>query len=571
MLNRLGNVCHYDRPAQLQLNYSNTGRAAGEVEVSAGGDGYNGVDSLLSDGLKPGLNSWTLPVTEYSYSTTFKLSGAVTQEGSARTESMATENDTVVLALSPRRGHFDYLGGYKMTGKPGDVRVNHPPDLGNLPDRWWSYLGQDVVILHDLPALKLEAAAEAALLDWTRAGGNLVLASNGDPAEYRGSLWEPLLPCRIGGLLPGLSGLRVTLRPDARRLGAPGGAPQAARVACGAGSITLVTLPVTGPEALGKAAAKFWGELLADTAGARWLREAQNNSHRLSMLPELPPPASTALAFYLAAYVLVAVPGVYAFLRRRDQVLRLIVAVPALAVAFAGGAYLFNSWGRGRETVLRQLGVAWGVSGDPQVVADHTDVLFSPRAQSFSLPYPDRALMRPDSQMSGRNAPPHRLECRGREWNFSRESVPQWGVSRWRSLSLHTLPGAVSVRSVRTSHNHWTLHLENRTGWTLHGVRWGPSLADLSPPFEVPPGTLKLAMDHDPLWANFDQLAGDTPELKGENSSEVRSALEPLVGGHPVLLAWVSDELFASFRPRGLEARSVRHTLLAIRESRSNP
>ncbi|MCA9796869.1 MAG: hypothetical protein KC910_33900, partial [Candidatus Eremiobacteraeota bacterium] len=167
-----------------------------------------------------------------------------------------SERDLLMLILAPKGTEFGYLGGFESLKEDGEnykrqVFMNRPQALTALPERWFSYDMHNLVILHDLPALNLEQRAQQAMLDWTVAGGTLVLVSNGSPGEYRGSLFESVAPLAgktsvEAGRLPLISG---EVRGEV--LQELDGHPLLVRRSLGLGQVFLVTAPITEGTALG--------------------------------------------------------------------------------------------------------------------------------------------------------------------------------------------------------------------------------------------------------------------------------------------------------------------------------
>ncbi len=161
-----------------------------------------------------------------------------------------------------------------------------------------------------------------------------------------------------------------------------------------------------------------------------------------------------------AIYVLVVIPGIYTYLRRKDQVLRLIVVVPACSVVITGAAYYFNSNGRGKELVVRELGLAWARGGQRQVVLNQTGVLFSPSPTNLSLALNPDTLLRPNSSVQSSNPT---LLCQGDRLSLEAVAVPQWGISRWVGMGIRQLAQPISL-GLKSKDAHWQVSLDNRSG-----------------------------------------------------------------------------------------------------------
>lgn len=538
----LGAVVRYGRPFQLEVELT-------PLDPGLQGDarlvvesGQQEVSSETPVHLGSGPQRVAVPVLSGSYGTRLKLmQGSRTLASlDAVSSSLANDNDLTVLVLSSRKSHFGYLAGYKgqVKGLQGEVRLNQPSRFQGLPDYWWAYLGQDVIVVHDLPSLKLGDAVEAVLLQWVHGGGTLVLVDNGDPAQFQGSPLAPMVQPR-----PAQGGIWW-------------------RRGYGCGQVVQVGAAITSEEVLGgQATRNLWRSILSGPSGLQLRKLSFDHYPKLSLLPELPTPATASLVWYLAVYVLVAVPCIYLYLRRKDQVLRLIVFVPACSLVFSVGAYLFNSLGRGRETLVRRAGIGWLVSGQQRWLLDQTSVLFSPRALSFEIDLPSQAALRPDSQVHPDPAE-HVLVARGRQMSLPRERLRQWGVSRWRSLSLQEFPGPLRFRCHKDG-TRWVVEVENQTGQDLPSALLALDANQLSAPFSIPRGTSQ----HQATLTNtsLEQFLQQPPlEVAAEEATGWRGQLDAL-GWQPSLLIALPGP--ASFDFKGIAPRQLGYSLLLVREA----
>ena len=530
----LGSVVRYSRPFQLEVEMNvldPTVQGEARLVVEAGQDE---VSSEIPLQLSAGLQRVAVPILSGSYGSRVKLyqGSRILASLDALSSSLANDNDLTLLVLSPRKNHFGYLAGYKSEVKnlQGEVRLSQPPRLQGVPDYWWAYLGQDVIVLHDLPSLKLGDRLDEVLLQWVHSGGTLVLVANGDPHQFRGTVLEKFAPV-------------------------PGGARQA----YGAGRVVAVAEAVVSEEVLGGARTRaLWRPILSEQYGDSLRKLCFDHYPKLSMLPELPTPATASLVWYLAIYVLVAVPSIYAYLRRKDQVLRLIVAIPACSLAFSLGAYYFNSLGRGRETLVRRSGIGWMTSGDARWLLDQTSVLFSPRGLGFEIPLPASAALRPDSQVHP-DPSTHLLMVRGGDMVLARERLRQWGVSRWRSLSLQEYPGPLRFEA-RERKGGWELELDNQTGQEFTSAAFALDSGRISPRFSIPRGhsrqvvqtsatSLEAFLEQQPLQVD----AGESGNWKNQLDQRWSS---------PALLIPVASP--ASFEFKGISPRQLGSSLLVV-------
>lgn len=566
----LGDVVRFGRPFLAQIKVTvNDPSLNQECRLQLQSISNELMSSEVPLRLTLGTRSFTMPLVSGNYNTEASVEGIARSLQSRETISsmtMAPDTDYVALTLTPRKNHFAYLGGYKALLQQGEFRLNYPKSLNLLPETWWVYLGQDAIVVHDLPALKLNDSIEQAVLQWTQSGGTLVLVSNLDPQEYRDTAFESWLPLKPGGLSSGQVPKVIGHSSPQNVVLTHEGYPLVLRRRCGNGWVYQVTTPVTTQEALGNAlTSKLWKAIVSDETGLMLRRQVFEGDGRLSILPELPPPATAALAWYLAVYVLVAVPGAYAYLRRKDQVLRLILVIPALSLVFSGGAYYFNTAGRGKELVMRELGLAKLVSGQRVALNDQTSVLFSPAGGQFSIAVPAESLVRPASEYRAQERQ-HTMLCRGNDYSIENERLAQFGVSRWRGLGVHTLAGSVGLQ-FKESKQGLSVEIENSSGLTFPQATLIAERNRCSPYFAIEGGRQSQQIQFgSPTRSIEEVLTQSQARLHQDDIYQLVNQIEALRNGRPIVLALSEDPKFSTLSLRGLAPRIIRSTLLMICE-----
>jgi hypothetical protein len=543
----LGGIIRFGRPYQSQVQLS--------FEQSRS-------DSLLSGGevgtqipveLGPAARQYQFPCWSANYGNSeFTLASRLPINNLNPNQiSIANDMDYLMLALSAQKNALAYLGGYKDLLKNGEVRLNHPSSRTELPELWWTYLAQDAVIVHDLPALRLTPAVEQALLSWTQSGGQLVLVSSLDTQEYRGSAFEVHLPLQPEGVTAGQPPMLVGRHREAEILQSHQGRPLLLRKKYGCGQIFQITASVTQQEALGVArTAELWKQIIVrDADGLRLRRRCFDQQRRLSQLPELPTPATSALAWFLFAYCALVLPSIYFYLRRKDQVLRLIVFVPLVSTLVTIGAYWFNSRGRGKELVQRELGMLFLASGQRQGLLDQSSALFSPSPIRFGARLNESTFLRPDSYI-------HRDETikvsyRGQELRLEEAKLPQWGISRWRGLGLRQSQGWVKLRRVGQQ-----IEVDNGWGKALQGYLLNSQQSSARVDFPV--GRSR----HSLQAASAPESFFDLPE---SDRQALFLTLDDLRTGTTLLLADLGqEEQYRVFQPDLLKPRYLSRTLLVV-------
>ncbi|MCX7935693.1 MAG: hypothetical protein N3A66_10610, partial [Planctomycetota bacterium] len=226
-----------------------------------------------------------------------------------------------------------------------------------LPRRWCAYGGFHAVIWDSGDLALWEEAARQALLDYVAAGGHLVLAAGGNVSQLRSSFLAPLLPAAIeeGGerdaaeilalpsaAAPRLAFARLLPHPRTMVLGAAASsatgwrwstdvreAPLAVRGDYGAGTVTLLAIPLQTPLAYEMArqptsplAQRWYGwlecvlqrpcETLLEQRSDR-LRTIAH--HYLMAAASKPIPSRGRIFAFLLVYLLVSVPLLYILAR----------------------------------------------------------------------------------------------------------------------------------------------------------------------------------------------------------------------------------------------------------------
>ncbi|MBN9416049.1 hypothetical protein ABS71_14960 [bacterium SCN 62-11] len=552
-----GDIVRYGSPFQAEVEISVRSPLQQDAFLEIDG-GRSELTSRTPVKLSQGKHSYALPVGCAQYGQDVRLTGVANVTTSLQ-PSVASDQDYVALTLVPRKNQFSYLGGYKSLLKQGEFRLNQPRRGVELPDLWWTYLGHDAIVLYDLPALKLSDRVEQALIDYTQAGGNLVLVTNTDPQELRGSRLAELGPLQARSFDHGL--LRGQTRAGAEVILRHQNQPLLLLRRHGAGHIWQVTAPIETQDVLGtKVTQSVWQKVLAQQGSLEVRKTFEEFSDRLSVLPELPAPATAALAWYLAGYVLVVVPGIYIYLRRKDQVLRLIVVIPACSLLITSLAYFINSSGRGRELVLRELGTAWVRGGQKEVVLRQQGVLFSPAALRFSLDFPADTLVRP--RYRARDEQPHMLSCRGETLLLEPEKLRQWGLSRWGGLGLRSLSGPISFQA-KEAVGSLKVKIDNQSDLADCQAVVATVAGSCSPPFAIRKGVQEMKID-------LKKLSTLNAELQHQETAEDAGSLDQELQGRRLsgsaLILFVPDGRFAVMHCKGLNPKTIRHTYLVVSE-----
>ena len=471
-----------------------------------------------------------------------------------------SDQDTLALVLAPGGTEFAYLAGYKDLIPGGEFRVNHPPQESPLCHSWWAYLGTDLIVVYDLPKLNLSPEVQEALLDWTRLGGTLVLVSNLDTAEYRGTAFGPFLPLQPQGVdrahgpahLSGelIEGGKVLYRRDGQTLGA-------AR-ALNEGQLILVTAPVVDQKVLGPDATQdLWREVLQlFQDGSPFSRLRFRNLPRLTHPVELPKPSAAGIAWYLVIYVLVVIPLNYWLLRRKDKMLWLIVTLPVISTVIAGLSFAVNAINHGSETVLRELGVAVLPHQSTVAVADHSLMLFSPSSLRFKIEFPRSSYVRPQELDNNGFSPREMHLVNEADSSYYRDfHVPMWSLARFRGTSLHSLNGPIDVRV-----EGLRLAIDNQSGVLVKNCRYYDGRR-MSQSFEVGPGKNSVQMEMKKVL-NPREVIETSPELPSEDMDSLTQEMQGLMASG--LVGWSGDPRLTSGVKLDRGVKHMPQTLLLV-------
>ncbi len=338
---------------------------------------------------------------------------------------------SIAAILSPSEEKFDYLRSLKLevdqnavqaaaaTPPPTPGQPVDPPktswialtDLANLepellPESWAPLASLDTIIVYDLPSLSLTQGQKEALMNWCLRGGRLVLVSDGEPNEYKGTPFESYLPMTPTEVVTddGLTQLVGTLHPKAEALASHAGRPLLLRREALDGKLFLITAPLKELSPLStEQAEKLWRQVLPEApdpaTGNYNSYNPSYNSHSgsnyLRDIPELPRAQAGWLAIYLLTYALIVGPLNLGVLRKKDKMLWSFVTVPVIAVAFAGGAYLINLAGRSSVPVLRELGTLRLKSGETLGHSRSDALFFSPSARRYAIDCDPKVVCQP--------------------------------------------------------------------------------------------------------------------------------------------------------------------------------
>lgn len=573
----LGDKYRSGLPLPLTVNLKNMRAESVDVKVVAqtGSGPHEGPRSETSLTMASGAKhaaQLLLPYGTYSPSVFLEVNGRATTT-TPFSSNYADQQDLLTLLLTPQGTGFDYLGGYSPLLNGGTLVTNRPDGLANLPITWSAYAGHEMIVLQDRPALHLSPAAERALADWVRAGGALVLVSNLDPGEYRGSPLEDLLPLEPEGTRQedARTYLRGQVR-QARVLLAEDGVPLVVAGRREAGQVFLVTTPVLSQDSLGnRLTEQLWAYILHEIkmeASPLRAHRFDDNSNLLSRPPELPMPSAATLSWYLIGYVLLVGPVNYGLLRRKDRMLWIVFTVPLIALAFSVGAYGTNAWSRSSHTVLREVGILHVMAGSRHALLDGNLMIFSPRSRRYELDSPLSCYARPRGSTNpyGYNTTDENdylLEVSPNGIKLKDFSATMWSARHFRTFEVREVPSTVQLKT--------GAQLEVRCPYNLTQA-FVVQPRGVSGPFTVKKDQLlrtkvKATTVHDPPGASgtLAELLKGTLKAGTSWQPEDVDALAQMVQAYePCLVGFTADDVASDLHLKDSGAEHHRLTLVVV-------
>lgn len=288
------------------------------------------------------------------------------------------DNQLLIGAIAAKESDLAFLTKAAGPGIGDRVYVREL-DGTNLPEKADLLQSLDMLAINHAPKEKLTPEQIAAIKSWVEGGGNLLLAGG---AQYAGGagLFADLSPVtvngtqeisdlsgleKLAGQKPNLGKLTVTnaqLKPSAKIMAKSGDLPLIAWQQVGAGKVFYAGYDLSvEPLASWAGNEGLWKRVLTERASATVQKTQFNPGYQLVNLsrtagsfPDLVPSMQTmALAF--GVYVLIAGPGLYLFLRRKNRREWAWALIPATSIVFAAGIFGFGSLERGSGPITQTL------------------------------------------------------------------------------------------------------------------------------------------------------------------------------------------------------------------------
>ncbi|WP_027364826.1 hypothetical protein [Desulfotruncus alcoholivorax] len=345
-------------------------------------------------------------------------------------------------------------------------------------------------------ALSLSDEQRSALAEWVKSGGQLVLSGGLEINEALSALPDQTININVQQIEPqsgwqaaaqwlNSAGSGAVAAPAAVLSGdgtpwGPKEKPLGRQYILGDGGITVLCFdPNQAPWQAGAMGNAFWQKFLTPVDQEKYYNPYGNDFKlgnlvgNTTNMPVQAFPGWRPVGLYLLAFLLLAGPGVFLVLRRMRRPEYTWVAVPVLAVLFAGAVYgyMLQSGGKVLVNVVQVLDNRDGKSPSGYTAVGY----FAPTVPVFEsvMKDPDRSVMvqpmggRPLEMMSEDDDPPYSV-IRGSDLRVRFSDASQWNM---RAISFRDDDAAGIARglgaTVEVKGNQLVGKIKNDTGLKL--------------------------------------------------------------------------------------------------------
>jgi hypothetical protein len=324
--------------------------------------------------------------------------------------------------IAPEHGALSLLNGVVLPGRTRSVVLANL-SLRNLPDRAEGLASFDALIINDVDTSVLDNDQRAALTQWVRQGGRMILG--GGPGALRAAAGIPqdllaMAPKNLAEMSdvqplvefaetepiqnPGPFTLAMGDLLDSQVIVMAENQPLVIEKSVGAGKTYFVALDLaTAPFNGWPGTTSFWAKLIgAGSTYPEWLpsdmsaRQMVSNqmNYALSNLPALDLPSIRGLTTLLGFYVIMVGPVNYAVLRWRKRLHWAWLTIPLLTITFSAGAFSLGYLLRGNDIILNKIAIANSHPGGGATLRTYFG-LFSPAQQSYLVELNSSGLVSP--------------------------------------------------------------------------------------------------------------------------------------------------------------------------------
>jgi hypothetical protein len=412
--------------------------------------------------------------------------------------------------IVPEHGALSLIKGVVLPGRNRSIALANLT-LRNLPDRAEGLGSFDALIINDVDTSALDNDQRAALTQWVRQGGRLLLGGGPGALRTATGLPQELLAMAPKDLMevtdvqalaefsetepiqnPGPFTLATGDPLGSKAIVMAGNQPLLLEKSVGAGTAYFVTLDLsTAPFNGWPGTTSFWAKLIGPGAtypdwlppdmSARQMTSNQMN-YALSNLPALDLPSIRGLTILLGFYVIMVGPVNYAVLRWRKRLHWAWLTIPVLTITFSAGAFSLGYLLRGNDIILNKIVIANSHLGGGATLRTYFG-LFSPAQQSYLVELNSSGLIspiRPDYDPWGARAYQGGAETvfvQGEPTLVRGLSVDQWSMQAFMSEGTWEDFGEI-IADLQYSNNFITGSLRNNSKISLTdiGLVFGSSI-----------------------------------------------------------------------------------------------
>lgn len=380
--------------------------------------------------------------------------------------------------IAPEQGALTLIKGVVLPGRSRLIEVANL-SLPNLPEKVEGLGSFDALIINDSDTSILTIDQKAALSQWVRQGGKLIIGGGAGALKTASGLPQDILPFLPNNLVevtqvhslsdfanteaiqnPGPFTLAIGDQLEARTVLSSQGHPLLLEKSAGAGTVYFIALDLANAPFNGwPGTTGFWAKLVGPgSTYPDWLppdmsvRQMTSNqmNYALANLPALDLPSIRGLTFLLGFYVLMVGPVNYFVLRWLKRLHWAWLTIPFMTIFFSAGAFTIGYLLRGNDIIVNKIAIANPDPGGETALRTYFG-LFSPAQQSYQLEMDSSALLspiRPDYDPWGTRVYPGSADTifvQGEPAIVRGLSVDQWSMQAFMAEGIWEDFGEVSA------------------------------------------------------------------------------------------------------------------------------
>lgn len=396
-----------------------------------------------------------------------------------------------VLAADPDTANF--LGTMPKTKFAEQVRVL-PMKAEQVPQTAMQMGMLNMLVINDFALDSMTETQIAAIKDWTKNGGMLILAGGATYAKSAGKLAE-LSPVAVNGVgsTSKLSGLAVekekpielatpftisngTIQ-DGRALISEGNQPIMAVRNVGEGKVLYVAYDLAQePVASWSGNSRLWGDLLNKAFGKTLYKRMENPGYDIwplkeasDRIPALKLPEVPWLGLYFAIYAFLVGPIFYFLLRMKRKQSYMWAVVPAFAIVAGIGIFAYGAIQRGSGVILHSSGyLQFNQAG--QAKSTEVASIFVPRSADYETVVKGSGRVWPIINRRGDEEPKTWLSTQSDRTTTQFRDVEFWAV-RKLGMAKDISDAGSFVSDLSYNNGKLSGTVTNNTKYALHDVR----------------------------------------------------------------------------------------------------